>query len=417
MNHFSYGGARRALVGTLIGAAFVIGSLASSAPPATAAGDVITFGAAVSLTGRDAREGHLTQEGYDLWKDYVNAHGGIKVAGKAYKVDIKYYDDETNPQTSARLVEKLIDDDHANFILGPYGSASSFTTAAVVERKQVPMVEANGAAEKIFNQGYKYTFAVLSPARRYLEGIIDMALTLKPAAKTLAITAANDAFSLEVQQGAIDFAGEHGITVVYANKYPADTTDVSGIVSAIKAANPDIILNAGHLQDALLVHKGLKEQNVQAKVYGYSVGPDTPDFRSSLGKDANDVFGGAQWSTTVKYKGAPGFYQTADEYAAAFSKRYGHTPDYHNAESSAGCLAFQYAIEKADSLDPAKVRDALQSLDVTTFYGLLKFDSRGLNIYKPMVVNQIQNDQLITVWPASVADGKPVYPTPPWGQR
>ncbi|MGP6159562.1 MAG: branched-chain amino acid ABC transporter substrate-binding protein, partial [Vulcanimicrobiaceae bacterium] len=67
-------------------------------------GDTIVFGAALASTGRDAREGTLTKEGYDFWKDYVNSHGGIKVGGKAYQVDIKYADDESNAQTSARLI-------------------------------------------------------------------------------------------------------------------------------------------------------------------------------------------------------------------------------------------------------------------------------------------------------------------------
>jgi branched-chain amino acid transport system substrate-binding protein len=233
--------------------------------PAPAAPDTIVFGSAVSLTGSLAKEGKLTQEGYDFWKDYVNAHGGIKVGAKTYKVDIKYYDDESKPANAAQLAERLIDQDHVNFILGPYGSGTAFTVAQMVERKKIPMVEGNGAAEKIFNQGFRYSFAVLSPARRYLEGMIDMALHLKPRPKTIAISAASDAFSLEVQAGAADYATAHGIKVVYNNKYPDTATDVSSVISAIKAANPDLILNAGHLQDALLVHKGLKEQNVQAK--------------------------------------------------------------------------------------------------------------------------------------------------------
>lgn len=407
---------RRLLIPVLV--AFLATALGPIVPvPARAAGDTIVFGAAVSLTGRESKEGHLTQEGYDFWKDWINAHGGMTVGGKRYTVAIKYYDDEDNPQTSARLVEKLIDEDHVNFILGPYGSSSSFTTAAVVERKKVPMVEGNGAAESIFNQGYKYTFAVLAPARRYLEGIVDMAAHLQPPAKTLAVTSANDAFSVEVAQGAVNFANGHGVKVVYQAKYPVDTTDVSSVVSAIKAANPDVILNAGHLTDALLMHKGLKEQNVVAKVYGYSVGPDTPDFRDSLGRDANYVFGAAQWSTTAKYHGAAGFIPSSAEYTKEFKAKFGHDPDYHNAESTAGCLAFQYAIERAGSLDPQKVRDALASLDVVTFYGLLKFDSRGLNVFKPMVVNQIQNGRLVTVWPAGVAVAKPDYPAPVWAKR
>jgi len=244
-----------------------------------------------------------------------------------------------------------------------------------------------------------------------------MAHSQKPAAQTVAITMASDAFSQEVAAGAAAWATAHGMKVVYSNKYPDTATDVSSVISALKQTNPDVILNAGHLQDALLVQKGLKEQNVLAKVYGYSVGPDTPDFATSLGKDANDVFGGAQWSASVKYKAQPGFYHTAMDYEKAIETTFHHHADYHNAESSAACLAFQYALEKAGSLDPEKVREALVGLDVTTFFGIIKFDSRGLNVYKPMVTNQIQNGNLVTVWPKFTAAAKPIYPTPPWGQR
>lgn len=401
----------------LIAAAMLGFGAAVPLPVAAADTGTIVFGAALAATGSTAREGELTKEGYEFWKDYVNAHGGIKVGNQTYKVDIKYADDESNPQTAARLVEKFVSQDHVNFILGPYGSANSATAATVVERLKVPMVEGNGAAESIFNQGFKYTFAVLAPGKKYLQGILEMAGTLKPRPKTVAIATANDAFSVEVGAGAQEYAQAHGMQVVYNNKYPADTTDVSSVVSAIKALNPDIILNGGHLDEALLLQRTFKEQNVNAKIYGYSVGPDTPDFRKTLGKDANWVFGGTQWSPTAKYKGAPGFITNSQAYAAAFDKKYGHIPDYHNAESTAACLAFQYALEKAGSLDPQKVRDALAALDVVTFYGILKFDSRGINMYKPMAVNQIQKGQLMTVWPLGVQNAKPMYPTPPWSAR
>src|ERR1700676_5208525 len=112
-----------------LGAFALCVSLAAPSAPATAAGDTILFGSPVSLTGNLTKEGHLTQEGYELWKNYVNAHGGIKVGGKTYKVDIKYYDDESKNDTSAQLAERLIDQDHVNFLLGPYGSGTSFTVA------------------------------------------------------------------------------------------------------------------------------------------------------------------------------------------------------------------------------------------------------------------------------------------------
>src|SRR5580704_6596070 len=271
----------------------IAGTLAlTTAVPAraSAADNTIVFGAALAATGATAREGQLTKEGYEFWKDYVNAHGGMKVGGKAYKVDIAYADDESNPQTAARLVEKFVSQDHVNFILGPYGSPNTATAAAVAERLKVPRVEGNGAAESIFSQGYKYTFAVLAPGRRYLEGVLDMALHQKNPPHTVAIATANDAISVEVGQGAAAYAEAHHMQVVYNNKYPANTTDLSAVVSAIKAANPDVILNGGHLGEALLMHRTFKEQNVNAKIYAYSVGPDTPDFRKTLGADADYVF-------------------------------------------------------------------------------------------------------------------------------
>lgn len=385
--------------------------------PAPAAPPTLLFGAGLSLSGRDAREGKLTQQGYEIWKEYVNAHGGLRAGSERYLVDIKYYDDETNPQTAVRLAERLIDQDHVVFLLGPYGTASTFSSSVVSERKHVPMVVTNGPTSSVFDRGFHYIFGVQTPAKRYLEGIVAMALSMNPKPKTLAVVSANLAFPIEVGQGAAESAQAGGMQVVYNQKFSGTASDVSAIVAAVKAANPDVILVAGYLQDSLLFQKGFKEQNVNARIFGYSVGPDTPDFREALGRDANYVFGGTQWTPSMTYKGRPGFYATPREYAEAFTKMFSIAPEYHNAESTAGCLAFQYAIEAAGSIDPERVRDALAKLDVMTFFGELKFDSRGQNVYKPMAVNQIQNGQLVTVWPAAVSNGKPLYPTPEWAKR
>jgi branched-chain amino acid transport system substrate-binding protein len=87
------------------------------------------------------------------------------------------------------------------------------------------------------------------------------------------------------------------------------------------------------------------------------------------------------------------------------------------AESTAGCYALQLAIEKANSLDPKEVRDALVGLDAQTFYGQIKFDESGKNIYKPMAAEQWQGDKKVTVWPEASAPAPAKYPTPPWNQR
>ncbi len=377
----------------------------------------ITLGAPLGLTGSLTKESTLTQQGYNLWLDWINARGGIVVNGVKHPVVIKYYDDTSNANQSAVLMQKLITEDKAQFLLGPYGSAATATDAAIAEQNQIPMVEANGAAQSIFNQGYKYTFGVLSPANKYLEGVIDMAATLSPKPTTIAMLSADDNFSIEVADAINSYAPTKGMRVVLYKKYKNGATNLSAEVQAAKAVNADIVLNSGHLQEAIAINKAAKEQKLNAKIFAYSVGPSTPDFIAALGNDANYVYDGSQWTPQVKY--TPAFYLTVSDYVAAYKAKYPGLgdPDYHVAESTAACLALQRAIENAGSLDPKKVRDALAALDVTVFFGQIKFDSRGINIYKPMVVEQIQAGVHHTVFPADVADAQAKYPTPAWDQR
>jgi branched-chain amino acid transport system substrate-binding protein len=402
----------RALV--LCSVVALAGAVPAFAAPTRQAAKTIVFAAVVSLTGSTSHEGQLTKEGYDFWMAYVNDHGGLRIGKQRYRVAIRYDDDGSDPSATAARLENLISQQHVDFILGPYGSGPTFSAATVAERNGIPMVDSGGAAENIFNQGYNFTVNVMSPARKYLVGIIEYAVKRKPQPKTIAISAASDSFSLEVQQGAVQSANDHGIRVVYDDRYTADPASVTAAAIAIKAANPDIVLNAGHLQDALLMQRALKAQHVQAMIYGYTNGPDVPEFRAALGADAEDVLGSAQWSPSVTYAGAPGFYRTARDYAAAFSAHVGHAPDYHNAEATAAGLAFQYALERAGTIDRTAVRDALAHLDVVTFFGLLKFDSRGVNMFKPMVVNQIQHGKLVTIYPYRLANATPVFPSAAW---
>ena len=388
-------------------------------PSASAAtGPDIVFGATISLTGSTSKEGSLTKQGYELWLDWINnTQGGISVGGVKRKVKIVYEDDQSKPDLSAQLTQKLITEEGAQLLLGPYGSAPTASDAVIAEKNGVPMVEANGAAQAIFSKGYRFVFGVLSPADKYLAGVLDLAATLTPKPTRVAMLSADDNFSVEVAKAVEDYAPTKGMQIVFSQKYPNGSTDLSSLVAQAKAATPDLLLNSGHLAEAIAIHKAVKDLRLNAKLFAYSVGPGTPDFIQALGKDADWVMSGSQWTPQVKY--TPQFFLSIPDYVAKYKKMFNTTDDpaYQVAESTAACLALQKAIENAGSIDPTKVRDALVNLDVTTFFGRIKFDPRGANIYKPMVVDQIQSGQHHTVYPPDVADLKAAYPAPPWDQR
>jgi len=383
------------------------------------AADTIVFGAAISITGKTAKEGEYTRDGYQFAIDKINEMGGIKVGGKTYKVELKYYDDETKPERTAQLIEKLINEDKVNLILGPYGSSPTGTAAPICERYKIPMVEANGAAEAIFSKGYKYSFMILSPAKNYLRGVLDTILKKDPSAKTMAILGENEAFSKDVAAGAVVYAREKGIEVIYDELYPTNAQDVSALLTAIKARTPDIMLGSGHLQDSLLIVKQAKDLGVSPKAMGFSVGPSSPEFKANLGKAADYIFGATQWTEALKYDGEDPW-KTPKAFGDAFRAKmpaYKVIP-YQIAESAVAVIAYQKAIEKAGTIDPTKVRDALATLDMMTFYGKIKFDSRGVNIYKAMAAEQYHPDgNKYTVWPFDVAEKGALYPMPAWDKR
>src|SRR5260370_35218213 len=91
------------------------------------AADTIVFGAAISVTGKTAKEGEYTRDGYQFAIDTINQQGGIKVGNKTYKAALKYYDDEYKSERTAQPVEKLVNADTIQILIGPYASAPTAT--------------------------------------------------------------------------------------------------------------------------------------------------------------------------------------------------------------------------------------------------------------------------------------------------
>ncbi|MHB1172563.1 MAG: amino acid ABC transporter substrate-binding protein [Lacisediminihabitans sp.] len=374
----------------------------------TASSGTLAIGASLSLTGALAREGQLTKEGYQLCQEKVNAKGGADIGGKKVKLDIQYQDDTSKPDVAAQLVDQF-NDKGVKLILSSYGSANTEAQAAVVERNGQVMADSAGADNKIFSKGYKRTFAVLSPATEYASSIVKAIAELAtPKPKSVVFLSADDGFSKTVTEGGMKTAKDLGFTVLDSQYFPNGTSDVSSALTKVKGQNPDVIIGSVHLVEGVAIIKQAKELGVTPAGFGESVAPPTPDFAKTLGALAENVLGSSQWTDAVS--GKDKYFGTAKDYAKDVQTMFGHAPDYHDAEASAACLAFVLAAEKAGSSQPDKVRDALSGLDTESFFGKIKFDATGQNIYKPMLVIQVQNGKAVTVWPKESAEAKMIWP-------
>ncbi len=382
--------------------------------------DTIVLGAAVSLTGKYSTNGNHTKNGYNLAVQLINGRGGVKVGDKSYKLEIKFYDDESTPARGAQLAERLIKQDKVNFMLGPYSSGLTKAMAPVTEKYRIPMVEGNGASRSLFTKGYKYLFAVLSTTEFYLKEAINLAAEQAKKAgrdpKTLKVALAfeNDPFSQDVRKGVIEDAKRYGMKIVIDEKLPPELNDMAATLTKVKALKPDILLVSGHAKGAVLAIRQVAEMKVDIPMLAITH-CDSARVIKKFGKKAEYTLCASQWDRTLSYK--DDWFGSAEDYAQAYEKAYKVSPPYQAAESTAAVLTYVDALQRAKSLDKDKVRDALSQTAMQTFYGNIRFDKSGKNIAKPMILYQIQDGKYKVVAPSTWASAKISHPTPPWSKR
>ncbi|MEE3001024.1 MAG: amino acid ABC transporter substrate-binding protein [Pseudomonadota bacterium] len=395
------------------------GFLATSPADARVDGDTITLGAAVSLTGKYSTNGKHTKNGYNFAVDRINKMGGVKVGGKSYKLKVKYYDDESNSSRAAQLAERLIKQDGIKYMLGPYSSGLTKAIAPVTEANKIPMVEANGASRSLFTKGYKYLFAVLSAANQYLEVAIDLAVE-KNGGKPVRIAMAfeQDAFSQDVRLGILDAAKRTRSKIIIDDKLPKELNDMAATLAKVKATRPDVLVVSGHSKGALTAIRQIAEMKVNVPMLAMTH-CDASKLAKQHGKKSEYALCAAQWHKSLSYKDK--FFGNGMRYDKEFTAAFGYAPPYQSAESSAALLVWKSAFERANSLNTGKVRDALATTDMQTFYGNIKFNSAGANFAKPMVLFQVRCSggkcANKVVAPTKWASTKLVHPIPKWSQR
>ena len=197
-------------------------------------------------------------------------------------------------------------------------------------------------------------------------------------------------------------------------RYSSNTSDFSAVIAELNAMLPDAVLVAGHETEVLNFIRQAKSLNLSPKMYSFTVGVPTSDFRKALGRDADYAFGMTSWLPAPALK--DDYFGDAATFAGEYRKQFGYDPDYHVASAVADVETFAKAVESAGSLDPKKVRNAVAGIDFESLYGRIAFSAAG-QINLPQTVIQIQNGTVVPVYGQKGFLAKPQYPMPPWNKR
>jgi ABC-type branched-subunit amino acid transport system substrate-binding protein len=396
----------------------------AAAAPAGAEKTVV-IGYTASKTGSQEVPSRGQSRGLELWLEQVNQKGLELPDGTTVKFEAKTYDDESTKERVQLLYTTLIEQDKADFLISPYSSGLTDAAAVIAEQYGKVMITTGAASDATYQKGLTSAFQLYTPASRYLTGAIDMLGTLDAEAKKIAMVYENDKFSTDVVNAAKTYAEGQGYEIVLFEGYDSNTTDFAPFINKIAAAAPDAIMGGGHFNDGSTFARQLYEKGIQVKMLALLVAPPEPDF-AQLGEAALGVVGPSQWEPQAKYSqeaakaaGLEWYGPSVKEFTDAYQAKYDESPAYHAAGGYASGLILENAIKTAGSTDPEKVKQALDGMDLLTFYGHVKFDtspeSHGLQVAHSMVYIQWQKDadgNLVkeVVWPAEGQSAKPLYP-------
>ena len=394
---------------------------------AGAAPDKIVIGHPACLSGKYAKAGEQAVGGIKACINWVNNfYGGVNLNGKKIPLEYKFYDCESKKESVTSLIGRLITVDKVDVVFSPYSSGLTLRGAPVAESHQMLYMDHGGANNKIFNQGFQYIVQTIGPATSYHMGTLDMIHKIAPNAKKVALAYEDSEFAKMVMEGAKIHAEKLGFDVVFERTYPKGVTDLTPLLSALKASNPDFVLGGGHFEDGQLFNRQMADLNINVNALSLIAAATLPAFYKALTSMAEGVMGPSHWEYGVKYSeeeaktaGIPWIGPSQDEFLELFKKATGEDmlPDYHAAEAGAQVLAYVLGVQKAGSVDAGKVRKALGDLKFMSFYGGWDVNENGMQVGHTMVDVQWQDGIRVIVWPESAQTGKVCYPMPTFQEK
>lgn len=370
----------------------------------TAAGKPIVIGTTISETGAYAEDGKYALLGYQYYVQEQNKKGGW--LGRP--LELKVYDDASDPATSLTEYQKLVEQDHVDAIVGPYSSAITAAVANVADKYKMPMLSPEVASTAPFMRGLKYDFMATSPAPNYVAGSIEIAK--QHGYKTIAITGEDTAFPKAIAGATVKAAQTAGLNVVFNELYPHNASDYTAIAQKIKQSNADVVLSIAYFPDAVGLLRALKQASFTPKELFFAVGATEPNFAKEVGKDSDDVLSTSNWSPELRTKGNADFVK-------GFTAMMNKPPDYHSAQNYAALQVLGEVISKIGSIDNEKIKDALDSEKFDTVLGNYSVDpSTGIQQGYDSLTMQWQGGKDYVVYPGQYSQKKPITPFQ-WASR
>ncbi len=409
--------ARRAFLTTIVAALSPL-----LAPSAFSAAEPIKLGFSMALTGAVAPNGKQNLLALEIWRDDVNAKGGI--LGRP--VELVYYDDQSNPNNVPGIYTKLISVDKVDLLVGPYATNMIAPAMPVIMQNNKTTVSLLGVnINRQFN--YPRYFSMVPGGDEgtlaFSRGWFEIAAAQQPKPRTVALVASDAEFGKTACDGARENAKAGGFDIVYDKGYPPGTADMVPIVRAISASNADLVFACAYPPDTVGIVRAAQEIGLSPRMFGGAmIGLLATPIKMQLGPLMNGLVIMESFVPAPNLS-FPGLKAMLDKYQAKAPALgidplgYGFTPFAY----AAGEVLAQ-AVEGTKSLDHSRLADYMHAHAFSTVAGEISFGKDGEWTKSRQFFTQFQgvsgNDlnqfregaHQVILWPAEYKTGNLIYP-------
>ena len=346
-----------------------------AAPYLSRAAEPITIGGSLSLTGPLAVSGRAIQLSASMFRDDINAKGGI--AGRPVKLVI--YDDQSNPANSPQIYTKLIDVDNVSLLISNGTNLTAPAMPVVMQRNRMILAMFSLAVNDKFHYARFFQTMPYGPDGKHSisAGFFEALKALNPAPKTIALVGADADFSKSAVAGARDQAKKMGLKIVYDRTYPPTTVDYSPTVRGIAAASPDVVYVGSYPLDTVGMIRAAHEQKLKPMIFGGSmVGTQIGSLKSQLGAELNRIVSYELYIPAVA-KFFPDVEPFLQRYRPVAVKAGVDPLGFYMPPFAYASMQILAQAVEAVGLDDAKLADHLHQATFKTMVGDIAFGSDG----------------------------------------
>jgi branched-chain amino acid transport system substrate-binding protein len=358
--------------------AFVLTCLtALCASIALAAGPTIKIGFPIPLTGEIPKVGESSKFAAELYKEEINAVGGLKIGDRKYPLEFIFEDNESKPETAVNVTLKLIERDDVLAIIGPQSSRQAVPAAAVANDNEVPMITPwSTNPEATRDRPWVFRAAFLDPFQAPV--VADFATKQFKAKKAAVLFEISNDYSKGLAdnfRSVWEKRNGKGSVVAFESHGPKDQ-DFSAQLTKMIAAKPDFIFLPENYSFVALIVPQARDLGFKASFMGSDAWGS-----AELMKLCGSACKGQFFSTHYAAAGAQG---KTREFIDKYSKKYGYVPDDVAALTWDAVTLITGAIQKTGALDGntramrKKIRDNLATVqEFNGITGNMRFDDQG----------------------------------------